>query len=156
MVTYFVVTGFGKFRGVDQNPSQALVQALQAHIIERGKGIAGGAQVLVASILTVSAKYVDAWLAALVEELPQFISDTDELVLLHFGVDDKCEVDLKLEARAYNEATFRVPDESGWQPQGEPIDRDDAHAALETDLPVGMLAGSLRAAGGSRPPQQGV
>ena len=49
---------------------------------------------LVASILTVSARYVDAWLAALMEKLPQ--SEEDEVVLLHFGVDDKCRVDLKL------------------------------------------------------------
>jgi pyrrolidone-carboxylate peptidase len=41
MVTYFVVTGFGKFAGVDDNPSQALVQALQGYLKERGKGIAG-------------------------------------------------------------------------------------------------------------------
>lgn len=52
---------------------------------------------LVASILTVSARYVDAWLAALMEELPQYLSDEDEVILLHFGVDDKCRVDLKLE-----------------------------------------------------------
>ena len=54
---------------------------------------------LVASILTVSARYVDAWLAALMEELPQYLTEEDEVVLLHFGVDDKCRVDLKLEAR---------------------------------------------------------
>ena len=59
----------------------------------------GGAQVLVASILTVSARYVDAWLAALMEELPQYLTEEDEVVLLHFGVDDKCRVDLKLEVR---------------------------------------------------------
>ena len=53
-----------------------------------------------------------------------------------------------VQARAYNEATFRVPDEAGWQPSGEHIDRDDAHALLETDLPVGALAGALRDAGG--------
>ena len=54
---------------------------------------------LVASILTVSARYVDAWLAALMEELPQYLTEEDEVVLLHFGVDDKCRVDLKLEVR---------------------------------------------------------
>ena len=53
-----------------------------------------------------------------------------------------------VQACAYNEAAFRVPDEAGWQPSGEPIDRDDRHALLETDLPVGTLVGSLRAAGG--------
>ena len=58
---------------------------------------AGGAQLLVASILTVSARYVDAWLAALMEELPRYLADEDEVILLHFGVDDKCTVDLKLE-----------------------------------------------------------
>ena len=41
MVTYFVVTGFGKFAGMDDNPSQALVQALQGYLKERGKGVAG-------------------------------------------------------------------------------------------------------------------
>ena len=46
MVTYFVVTGFGKFRGVDKNPSAALVQGLQAYLAQRGKGIAGAPQKL--------------------------------------------------------------------------------------------------------------
>lgn len=29
---------------------------------------------------------------------------------------------LLVQAQAYNEATFRDPDEDGWQPQHEPID----------------------------------
>lgn len=51
------------------------------------------------SVLTVSANYVNAWLQALCEELPQHTTPADEVVLLHFGVDRHCQSDMKLEAR---------------------------------------------------------
>lgn len=54
---------------------------------------------------------------------------------------------LAVQARGYNEATFRVPDEAGWAPVHEKIDPAEAHAYLETDLPVASLAGALRGAG---------
>jgi hypothetical protein len=43
---------------------------------------------------------------------------------------------------AYNEATFRVPDKAGWQPnQALIFDEDDLGHRLSTDIDVDRLAG---------------
>lgn len=49
-----------------------------------------------------------------------------------------------LQLQAYNDATFRVPDQDGWQPQREPIEDTEScplDARLTTRLPVQTLAG---------------
>jgi hypothetical protein len=51
---------------------------------------------------------------------------------------------LLLQWQAYNEATFRVPDEDGWQPEQEPIE-DSCECPLGTRLitrlPIPSLLG---------------
>ena len=63
---------------------------------------------------------------------------------LHLGVDCKgCQ--FKLEQQAANEATFRCPDQSGWQPQRQLVDDHPGltlASRLLTDLDVGGLAGA--------------
>ena len=47
-----------------------------------------------------------------------------------------------LQARAKNEATFRVEDQGGWQPDHVPIDAQQTlNSYLCTDLPVSTIAG---------------
>jgi hypothetical protein len=62
---------------------------------------------------------------------------------LHLGVDTRGD-HFKLERQAANEATFRVPDEAGWQPSRQLVD-DHPGLALDTrlltDLDVDGLAG---------------
>ncbi len=63
--------------------------------------------------------------------------------MLHLGVDEKCDK-IKLESTAYNEATFRIPDQSAWKPQGVPINsEEELDFVRTTPLPVGKLAESL-------------
>ncbi len=50
MVMYLVVTGFGKFKGQEKNPSQALVEALPDYLKERGKGIGGALDACVSCV----------------------------------------------------------------------------------------------------------
>ena len=50
------------------------------------------------------------------------------------------------QAQAYNEATFREPDEDGWQPQHEPIDTHPGctpDTCLHTRLPLPHILGDL-------------
>ena len=50
---------------------------------------------------------------------------------------------LFLQARARNEATFRVADQGGWQPDHVPIDAQQPLGSyLNTDLPVSTIAGN--------------
>jgi pyrrolidone-carboxylate peptidase len=51
-----------------------------------------------------------------------------------------------MQAQAYNEATFREPDEDGWQPQHEPIDTHPGcspDTCLHTRLPLQRVLGKL-------------
>jgi len=51
-----------------------------------------------------------------------------------------------MQAQAYNEATFREPDEDGWQPQHEPIDTHPGcspDTCLHTRLPLQRVLGTL-------------
>ena len=49
-----------------------------------------------------------------------------------------------MQAQAYNEATFREPDQDGWQPQHEPIDTQPGctpDTCLHTRLPLPHVLG---------------
>ena len=64
--------------------------------------------------------------------------------VLHLGVDVKGH-HFKLERQAANDATFRVPDRRGWQPQGVLVDDQPGLSLatrLHTDLDVAALAGA--------------
>ncbi len=70
------------------------------------------------------------------EHLPTFV--------VHLGVDEKCQ-QIKLENRAFNEAKFRIPDQSGWKPDGIPINGAEKCSYFrETKLPIGNLAAALQ------------
>lgn len=50
---------------------------------------------------------------------------------------------IKLETYACNEASFRVPDCDGWQPQEEPISQSHPFKSkLITEVPVRVIAGA--------------
>lgn len=62
---------------------------------------------------------------------------------MHLGVDIKGH-HFKLEQQAVNDATFRVPDQRGWQPIAQLIDDHPGctlATCLHTDLDVAALAG---------------
>jgi pyroglutamyl-peptidase len=100
----FVVTGFGRFQGVDKNPTTELVPAL----VERLKS--QGIEVVDSAVLEVSA----------IEALRFFRkheqSPNKATVFLHLGVASNRSV-LSLERCAFNDADFRCPDERGWTPK---------------------------------------
>ena len=48
------------------------------------------------------------------------------------------------QSQAFNEASFRVPDQAGWQPRGQPIDPHHSSShRLVSDLPLDDVAGAI-------------
>ncbi|PRW32868.1 pyroglutamyl-peptidase 1 [Chlorella sorokiniana] len=161
----FVVTGFGPFSGVDDNPTAALIELLE----QQPKSPAY--RILQTAVLEVAAEPVREWLhqlyrsglgpadgaapaaAAAAAAADATASDgatqAEEapIVMLHLGVDTKGD-HFKLEQQAVNDFTFRVPDQRGWQPKGQLIDDHPGCSLsthLRTDLDVPELAERLAA-----------
>ncbi|QDZ20186.1 pyrrolidone-carboxylate peptidase [Chloropicon primus] len=143
----FVVTGFGKFPGVPANPTEVLVNGLREDEEAAGK-------LASCEVLKVSARTVEDHLRVVHDTV---LKDDDAaggrrrvFVVVHFGV-DVCAGGFKLERRAFNEADFRLPDEDGFQPRGEPVvppsTSYDKGACLHTRLDVESVAERLRGDG---------
>lgn len=67
---------------------------------------------------------------------------------VHLGVNSGASR-FAIERRAVNEATFRCPDEAGWQPQKEMIAKEDGSLSFSrvTSVPVEWIAEALRRMG---------
>lgn len=104
-----IVTGFGTFSGVDDNPTAAMVKHLS--------GLPECAD-LEFHILQVSVDYCDQYLLQL---LSKWQSNAPSVVyFIHMGVDSNA-TSIKLEQCAYNNMNFRVPDVADFQPAMQPI-----------------------------------
>ena len=117
----FVVTGFGPFNGVPDNPTSLLVKELPANLQKRADNDhADNSDASVARLLAnctetmiveTSAQAARKEISMLQKKLEPFPS----AIVLHLGVDAGGKA-FKLESCAYNDATFRVPDEQGYRP----------------------------------------
>ena len=127
----FSATGFGSFRGVEQNPSAELISRLARRVD------AGGAPTLRAAVVSeVSVEGADALLVRLCEDVREDAAGgaggaggASYDVLLHFGVAAGSKV-FAIESRAPNEKDLRVPDERGLQPRRLPQLLPHSAAAL--------------------------
>eukprot|EP00850_Spirogloea_muscicola_P022176 SM000281S10744 [mRNA] locus=s281:58039:60161:+ [translate_table: standard] len=72
----------------------------------------------------------------------------EQTVWIHLGVNSGASK-IAIEKKAFNEATFRCPDEMGWQPQNIPIVAADGPLtfARQTKLPANWIVESLRLQG---------
>ena len=132
----FEITGFGKFADVTDNPSQRLIENLRKAIndnsnnTETGKKKLFEPNVVIGSLTVLDC--IGKKVLAAVDKIRKNNAKTypitgndktdtrDKVVYIHTGVDgfrNKCH----LETNSRNEATFRAPDESGWQPKNELI-----------------------------------
>jgi pyroglutamyl-peptidase len=142
MSVLFHVTGFGPFgQGeVVANPTQSLVEALPSALA--AAPLPPHASLATARTLPVAARIA----AATVCKPPQALLASmlpSATVCLHLGVHSTCTQPL-LELCAWNEASFRCPDEAGWQPQGESVDTGDSFGLCRhTSLPVAALVAEL-------------
>lgn len=124
----FVVTGFGKFKSVDKNPTTDLIEDLLIDELSRSR-------ILASRVFVVSTEAVNA-------EFPDLLSKgADELnktvVFLSFGVAAGSKT-VDIELVGANEASFRVPDEAGFQPAQQLIE-ESGPDSVETALPGALL-----------------
>ncbi|XP_066398155.1 uncharacterized protein [Miscanthus floridulus] len=139
------VTGFKKFHGVAENPTEKIVTNLNSFLEKRGLP-----KNLVLGSCTVLETAGQGSLPTLYKVLESAIADrgTGSSAQIHFGVNSGA-TRFALENQAVNEATFRCPDELGWKPQRVPIVPSDGSIlrTRETTLPVNELTKSLRKIG---------
>ncbi|GJN10872.1 hypothetical protein PR202_ga29010 [Eleusine coracana subsp. coracana] len=116
------VTGFKKFHGVAENPTEKIVTNLKSFMEKRGLP-----KNLVLGSCTVLETAGEGALGTLHKVLETAIADREnspsaqgQVIWIHFGVNSGA-MRFALENQAVNEATFRCPDELGWKPQRVPI-----------------------------------
>jgi pyroglutamyl-peptidase len=82
------------------------------------------------------------------EDVQSFCSNyhtQDQIVYVHLGVSGQA-TSVCLEEYAYNNMTFRVPDEAGFQPQQECITSVcEYDSALQSDLPLAAISAQIGA-----------
>ncbi|CAL5330040.1 unnamed protein product [Camellia sinensis] len=140
------VTGFKKFHGVSENPTETIVSNLKDFMKKKGfpKGLILGS----CSILETAGQGA---LVPLYQTLQSAVSTKDSessnsggVIWVHFGVNSGA-TRFAIEKQAVNEATFRCPDEMGWKPQNVPIIPADGGISRtrETTLPVEEITKTL-------------
>lgn len=140
------VTGFKKFHGVSENPTETIVSNLRGFLEKRGlpKGLILGSCSVLDTAGEGAVEHLNTVLkSALSGEDNQF-SNSGKVIWLHFGVNSGA-MRFAIENQAVNEATFRCPDELGWKPHKVPIVPSDGGITQtrETSLPVAKIAKSL-------------
>jgi len=145
-VTTVYITGFKKFHGVSDNPTETIVNNLVEYV--KTKGLPKGLVIGSCSILDTAGQ---GGLIPLYQTLQTAItakgsesSSSNKIIWLHFGVNSGA-TRFAIERQAVNEATFRCPDELGWKPQKVPIVPSDGTVShiRETTLPVDEITKAL-------------
>ncbi|XP_011038997.1 PREDICTED: uncharacterized protein LOC105135690 isoform X2 [Populus euphratica] len=112
------VTGFKKFHGVAENPTEAIVGNIKEYMKKKGmpKGVILGS----CSVLETAGQGAVAPLYQIfqssINSKDSESSSPGRVIWLHFGVNSGA-TRFAIEHQAVNEATFRCPDELGWKPQ---------------------------------------
>ncbi|KAL5700365.1 pyroglutamyl-peptidase I [Ranunculus cassubicifolius] len=138
------VTGFKKFHGVADNPTETIVANLKGFLEKRG-GLPKGLVLGSCSVLeTAGQGALDPLYETLESAAVNNTLRDSSIIWLHFGVNSGA-TRFAIEHQAVNEATFRCPDELGWKPQKAPIVPADGSISRtrETTLPVDKITRSL-------------
>mmetsp|Transcript_1557 Transcript_1557/g.3478 ORF Transcript_1557/g.3478 Transcript_1557/m.3478 type:complete len:342 (+) Transcript_1557:372-1397(+) len=145
----FILTGFGPFRGVPDNPTNTLVRRLAKEIeapsLSSSLASRSNIDIIETHVLETSAMGVQRELTAIYEHVKKYgrsmegnavdgagggeekkMDKTKSVVVVHLGVNYRG-TQFQLEQCAYNDATFRVPDERGYQPKGVCVLGNHAH-----------------------------
>ncbi|XP_010477639.1 PREDICTED: uncharacterized protein LOC104756710 [Camelina sativa] len=119
------VTGFKKFLGVSDNPTETIAKNLKSYVEKRG--LPSGLSLGTCTVLDTAG---DGAKSKLYEVLESSVVSVDNkningtVVWVHLGVNSGA-TKFAIERQAVNEAHFRCPDELGWQPQHLPIVVED-------------------------------
>jgi pyroglutamyl-peptidase len=162
----FHITGFKKFHGVAENPTEVLVGTIEEYVRKHdgmptgtllgsctvletaGEGALGPLMELLDSSL-VGIEHPSIERSGNSQELKLDVNSLatiqKKIVWVHFGVNSGA-TNFAVEWRAVNEATFRCADELGWQPQHAPITTEDGPIShiRETTLPVKEIVTALQ------------
>ncbi|MCL7024561.1 hypothetical protein MKW94_010817 [Papaver nudicaule] len=111
------VTGFKAFHGIPENPTETIVCKLKEFIGRRG--LPSGVSLDSCTILETAG---EGALPMLYQVLESGVGE--QVIWVHLGVNNEGQK-FAIEHQAVNEATFRCPDELGWQPQKLQIISDD-------------------------------
>ncbi|XP_020086904.1 uncharacterized protein LOC109709212 isoform X1 [Ananas comosus] len=145
VVTVYV-TGFKKFHGVSENPTEVIVGNLKAFMEKRGlpKGLVLGSCTILETAGQGALGQLQKVLESAVIGREKGSSNAGQVIWVHFGVNSGA-TRFALENQAVNEATFRCPDELGWKPQKVPIVPSDGGITQirETSLPVNEITKTL-------------
>lgn len=137
------VTGFKKFHGVAENPTETIVGNLKQFLEKKGlpKGLVLGSCTV---LETAGQGALDPLYQILDSAVTPESSNSPRIIWLHFGVNSGASR-FAIEHQAVNEATFRCPDQLGWKPQKALIVPSDGSISRtrETNLPVDKITKSL-------------
>lgn len=148
-VTTVYVTGFKKFHGVSENPTETIVNNLMEYL---KKGLPKGLVIGSCNILETAGQGA---VVPLYQSLQSSITSkesesptSNRIIWLHFGVNSGA-TRFAIERQAVNEATFRCPDEMGWKPQKVQIVPSDGPITRirQTTLPVEEFTKALASKG---------
>ncbi|KAL3921238.1 MAG: hypothetical protein SGILL_002850 [Bacillariaceae sp.] len=142
----FLITGFGPFGGVEENPTTVIAKKIFPYITMMMKQQPSSADLASSVddcvILETSVEGVESLCDRLQNDFAKDISNnrSPRRILLHLGVDASSK-SFKLEACAYNQATFRIPDVRGFQPRDVCIFEEEEYATcLRTSVNVEQIA----------------
>ncbi|XP_042499620.1 pyrrolidone-carboxylate peptidase 1-like [Macadamia integrifolia] len=120
------ITGFKKFQGVAENPTETIVSNLQEFM--KRKGLPAGIRLGSCTVLeTAGVGALPMLYQTMESRMSKPLTDSscnEQVIWVHFGVNSGA-LRFAIERQAVNEATFRCPDELGWQPQQLPIIPED-------------------------------
>eukprot|EP00948_MAST-09A_sp_MAST-9A-sp1_P004116 g4116.t1 len=95
------------------------------------------------TVLEVSTVAAQNYITRIMQQCKRTRSSNDVFIHLHIGIAE-FENKFRLEARAYNEASFRCPDQLGFQPSKKPIDElKDIDHYYETKLKLSEIVNTL-------------
>jgi len=136
-----ILTGFGKFNGVSDNPSTHIINHIKDYIKNKSdQGLVHKFDLHNVEILEVSAEGTKRFLKSIDESISN--SSDDKILFLHLGVNSSATT-FALEKYGWNEANFRCPDECGWKPVNELIVPDEKIVKNETKLPLESISTCL-------------
>ncbi|KAL9687092.1 hypothetical protein QQ045_031488 [Rhodiola kirilowii] len=140
------VTGFKKFHGVAENPTETIIGNLKEYMVKRGtsKGLILGSCNILETAGQGALDALFQTLQSALEKDNELTSSLPRILWLHFGVNSGASR-FAIEHKAVNEATFRCPDEFGWKPQRVPIIPADGPITKtrKTAFPVDEISKSL-------------
>ncbi|XP_074566630.1 uncharacterized protein LOC141823268 [Curcuma longa] len=140
------ITGFKKFHGVSENPTETIVRNLKGFMQKKElpEGLVlGSCNVLETAGEGALPQLLEFFQHAVSGEVNESLN-MKQTILLHLGVNSGA-TRFAIENQAVNEATFRCQDEKGWKPQRVPIISSDGSLSTvrETSLPVNEIVKAL-------------